>query len=95
MEQQRTWNNTSLLSASIWWKYARQIPIYEELLTMDTRARDYTMVREALRLSSYRRKLRRIRWKRIFSWGDRKQKYIEQKRALKNKIKTIVEFLNF
>lgn len=91
----KPWNNRGLELASFWWKYARQIPIYEELLTMDTRARDYTMVREALRLSSYRRKLRRIRWKRIFSWGDRKQKYIEQKRALKNKIKTIVEFLNF
>lgn len=34
----KPWNNPGLEYASFWWQYARQTPVYEELLTINTRA---------------------------------------------------------
>ena len=32
----KPWNSTGLTKASCWWRYARETPIYEELLTLNT-----------------------------------------------------------
>lgn len=51
------------------------------------------MIREALRLPQFRRKLKRVRLKIFFSFGTRKQRYIRRKQELKQKIKAIEKLI--
>ncbi len=98
----KPWNNTALEYASCWWKYARQTPIYEELLTINTKAciprhtegqDGLQKVRETLRLAQYQRKLQWTRLKFLLSWGARRQRYFMRKEQLKAKICEIKRFL--
>ena len=43
-------------------------------------------------LPLYRRKFKRIRWKALFSWGRRKQRYLKRKEQLKEKINAVEKF---
>lgn len=92
----KPWNNTSLLSAPIWWRYARQTPVYEELLTINAKAcaLNNSMIREIFQLPTYKRKLKQLRWKMFFAWGKRKQRYRAREEQLEKAIKTVEHFFS-
>ena len=95
--KEKPWKLPWAKMANIYFHYAKMTPFYEEILYANTvnnkRGSDSVQAlkefREIALLSDYRRKLSRIRWKAHFSWGKRKQRYVERKKQLKNKIRII------
>lgn len=88
--------------ANIYLHYAKLTPFYEEILYVNIANNENVLsdgqilkdFREIALFPDYRRKLSRVRWKAHFSWGERKRRYIERKKELKNKIKAIEKLLD-
>lgn len=62
-------------------------------ITAEEMQQTLQMMRNVALLEDYRRKLKRVRWRVHLSWGKRKQRYLAQKKQLKDKIYLIEKFI--
>ena len=86
--------------AEIWWNYARKTPFYEEILlrmmqyNLGQINQNNTIIKSAFHYS--RDKLKYWRYKLLskITWGKKRKKYKQKRKALKSQLKQIKSFLN-
>ena len=94
----KPWVNPAAPLGWLWWKYARETPFYEQLLSMtfetmvktrsqETEAYAKKMYNESHKLPSLKRKMRFLRVVRQFTFGKTRRRLKGKERALKARIR--------
>ena len=90
----KPWVNPAAPLGWLWWKYARETPFYEQLLsiTFETHSRETEayarkMFNEWRKIPSLKRKMRFLRVARQFTFGKTRRRLKEKEWALKTRIR--------